>query len=715
MLKQKTEMPLKKNKNALLPSALYQHVDLGAFRFNDTTEIQRKIDFNLLDIQPRAMETLDFSLQTSRKQQLYVYAQSQSELQHAIKKYLLRQTSTSTLYDWVYLPNFSEPQFPLLVRLPCGESQILRQKLRVFVKQLYLMLPAALNATDYNTRFETYEKELHASLLTKEGCAENWNASFSTLNKELSQVILSPLLEPLRKYYAAEDRITDFLQQLSDDFEDQLPFLLQKSEFDEITAHLKRYQVNLFQINTAEHIPVVHEDIVSLNQLFGQVLDGDDATDVMRIRPGAIHRANGGYLFLDAEKVLLNPELFDKLKVSLLNHSATLPISEEHSESAASKVYPEAMPLDVQVMLYGRRSVHNSMCNKDVIFEQLFGLALDFQYEVNVNQHNLDFLLQHIMLKIDVQGLLPFTKLAIARVIEAGQRIIDDRELIGIYESSFNTLLLESSFIAQQKQSSIVDLDEVNAAIAKQNYRQNRLAEEQQQEILRKFLLIETDGYVVAQVNGLFIIELGSYSYGLPARITATAGIGEGEVLDIERESELGGSLHSKGVMILSSYLVSIFGRNKPISLMASLVLEQSYSQVDGDSASAGELCALLSALANVGINQSIGITGSVNQRGELQAIGGVNEKIEAFYSLCAERGKLDGSHGVIIPQANVSCLMLNETVIKAVKESKFSIYAVAEINRAMEILTNVNQSEIHQRVDEQLNAFAKTRQEYSK
>ena len=715
MLNQTTEVPVLKSNHVLEPNALYQNIDLTAFTFDNTAEIQRRADFNLLNIQTRALETLDFSRQTKPKQHLFVYAQSQSELQQAIADYLLSHSASDRLYDWVYLPNFSEPQSPRLIRLSCGEGQILRQKIKDFVKQLYLILPAALNATSYTARFESLEKELQTSLLTKEGCEADWNTPFSILNEEVSQAILSPLLKPLQADYADDDRIIHFLQQLEEDFKEQLPILLQKNEFDEITAHLRRYQVNLFQRNHSEQTPIVYEDMVTLNQVFGQVLDGDNAIDVLRIRAGAIHRANGGYLLLDAEKVIQNPELLDKLKVCLLNQSATLPISEEHNESAESKVYPEAMPLDIQVMLYGRRSLHNRMCNKDVILEQLFGLALDFQYEVNINTDTLDFLLQHMLYKIDRQGLLPFSKQAIARIIEAGQRYIDDRELIGIYESSFNGLLVESSFIAQYRQASTVELEDVNSALSKQEYRQNRLAQEQQQEILRKFLLIETDGYVVAQVNGLFIIELGTYSYGLPARITATAGIGEGEVLDIERESELGGSLHSKGVMILSSYLVSIYGRNKPISLMASLVLEQSYSQVDGDSASAGELCALLSALANVGINQSIGITGSVNQRGELQAIGGVNEKVEAFYSLCAERGKLDGTHGVIIPQANVSCLMLNENVIQAVTESRFSIYAVSDINRAMEILTDVQYSEIYQRVDAQLNEFAKTRQEYNK
>lgn len=715
MLKKNTKSPQQHHRNALIADALYQQLDLGSFAFGNTAEIKRKTDFNPLDIQLRAKNALKFAMQPGQKQHLYVYAQSQSERQDWIREYLLHHTAEVQSSDWVYLPNYIDNPYPLLVRLSPGEGKVLQQKIRDFVRQLYLMLPASLAATGYTARFETLETQLQSRLKTKERCENNWHEAFAALNHETSQVVLTPLLQPLKKYYANNEPVVEFLNQLAVDFEQQLPVLLQKEDFDDLSAHLKRYQVNLFISNKKGNVPLVYEDNITLHQLFGQILDGDDATEVMRIRPGAIQRANGGFLFLDAEKLLQHAEIWDKLKDSLLNHSATLPVSEEHSEAAEGKIIPAAMPLDVQVILFGRQSVHNLMCSKDVVFDQLFRIALDFDYEVKTSEAALEHLLQYIAYKLDEQVLRPFSKPAVARIIEAGQRYIEDREMIGLYEATFNPLLLEANYIAQQQLSSHVELEHVTAAIAQQDFRQNRLAMEQQQEILRDTLLIDTQGNVIAQVNGLFIIELGDYNYGLPARITATAGVGEGEVIDIEREVELGGNLHSKGVMILSAYLVSVFGHDKPMSLMASLVLEQSYSQVDGDSASAGELCALISALANVGIKQSIGITGSVNQRGELQAIGGVNEKIEGFYSLCAERGDLDGSHGVIIPQANVSSLMLNEKVIQAVNDSKFFVYAVSDITQAMEILTGMDYSEIYQQADEQLKTFATIRQQYSK
>jgi predicted ATP-dependent protease len=300
------------------------------------------------------------------------------------------------------------------------------------------------------------------------------------------------------------------------------------------------------------------------------------------------------------------------------------------------------------------------------------------------------------------------------RVIEHSARIADDAEKLTTYLMDIADLLREADHFAEQVNHPVVHRDDVQQAIDAQIYRSDRIRERLQEEILRGTLMIDSAGSKTGQINGLAVVQLGNFSFATPSRITATMRLGEGEVIDIERETELGGAIHSKGVFILSAFLGERYAKERPMSLTASLVFEQSYGEIEGDSASMAELCALLSALSNVPIQQGIAITGSVNQRGEAQAIGGVNEKIEGFFDICNSR-ELNGEQAVLIPQSNVKHLMLRHDVVSACQEGKFAVYAYKNVDEAIEILTGQSSEKINQLVEQRLEELENIREEYSK
>jgi lon-related putative ATP-dependent protease len=456
-----------------------------------------------------------------------------------------------------------------------------------------------------------------------------------------------------------------------------------------------RYQVNVLVTNgTKSGAPIVSEDNPTYSNLIGRVEHiaqlGALVTDFTLIKPGALHLANGGYLLLDIRKVLMQPFAWEGLKRALQSREIYIEsLGQMYSLVSTVSLEPEPIPLDAKIVLFGDRLLYYLLQEYDPEFGELFKVAADFEERIERNADTHLLYARLIATLARKESLLPFDRGAVARVIEHSARLADDAERLSTHMGSIADLLREADYWAREAGHAAIEATDVQRAIDTQIRRQDRLRDRLYEEILRDTLMIATQGSEKGQINGLSVIELGNFAFAQPTRITAATRLGEGELINIEREVKLSGAIHSKGVLILSSFLAARYARNQPLALSASLVFEQSYGLVEGDSASMAELCALLSDLADVPIMQSLAITGSVNQLGQVQAIGAVNEKIEGFFDICMARG-LSGEQGVVIPAANIKHLMLRHDVVEAAEAGKFSIYAVENVDQAIAILTGL-------------------------
>jgi len=456
---------------------------------------------------------------------------------------------------------------------------------------------------------------------------------------------------------------------------------------------IMRYHVNLLiDHSAAKSAPVIYEDNPAFQNLVGRVdylaQLGMMITNLKLIKPGALHKANGGYLILDALKVLTQPYAWEALKRALRANQVRIEsLSQMYGFGNSLPLEPEPVPLSTKVVMVGERMHYYLLREADPEFAELFKVAADFDDDMDRDDANVAHYSRFIASLAQGAKLKPFDRAAVARLVEEGSRIAADSGKMSLSARRMVDLMQEAEHFAVGAGKSQVNAEDISQALEAQLNRTSRIPEEIRDQMMRNLLFITLDEKKVGQVNALVIIEIGDRMFGHPVRVTATARLGEGQVVDIERETELGGSIHSKGVLILSAFLASRYSRDIPLSLNASLVFEQSYGPVEGDSASLAELCALLSALSEVPIQQNLAITGSVNQHGEVQPIGGVNEKIEGFYDICHARG-LTGKQGVIIPDANVQHLMLREDIVKACAEKKFAIYAVNAVDDAIELLT---------------------------
>jgi lon-related putative ATP-dependent protease len=461
------------------------------------------------------------------------------------------------------------------------------------------------------------------------------------------------------------------------------------------TISLQRYLVNLFVDNSGlKGAPVVYEDNPTHHYLVGRVDQiaqmGTLVTNFLMIKAGSLHRANGGYLIIDAAKVLSQPYAWEGLKRALRAHQIQIEsLGQVYGLVNTLSLEPEPIPIKLKVVLVGERLLYYLLSSYDPDFKELFKVEADFESDVPRSEANTQLYAQLIATLSRVNQIKPLDKAAVGRVIEHASRLVDDSQKLTTHVRKITDLLREAEHFARSGQREFITRQDVEEALRAQLYRTDRLKRRTQQVILEDILLIDTSGEQLGQINGLAATTLGEATFAHPVRITATVRLGEGDVIDIEREVELGGAIHSKGVMILSSFLGARYSRGMPLALTASLVFEQSYGPVEGDSASLAELCALLSMLADTPIRQSLAVTGSVNQHGQVQAIGAVNHKIEGFFDICSARG-LTGSQGVLIPSANVRHLMLREDVVQAARDGKFHIFPVSSVDEAIELLTGV-------------------------
>ncbi len=456
-----------------------------------------------------------------------------------------------------------------------------------------------------------------------------------------------------------------------------------------------RYQVNVLVTQKAgTGAPVVTEDNPTYGNLIGRIEHlqqfGALVTDFTLIQAGALHRANGGYLLLDVRKLLMQPFAWESLKRAMQSREIRLEsLAQMYSLVSTVSLEPEPIPLRVKVILFGDRLFYYLLQEYDPDFSELFKVSADFEdrIERNADTHMLYARMVATLTRKD--KLLPFDRSAVARVIDFSARMVEDAHRLSTHIGRVADLMREADYWARHSGHGTVAAAHVQQAVDAHIRRHDRIRAELQEAIQRNIILIDTEGAVQGQVNGLSVLDMGDFAFGQPSRITAITRMGEGEVLNIEREVKLSGALHSKGVLILSSFLAGRYARNQPLSLSASLVFEQSYGHVDGDSASLAETCALLSDLAAAPIKQSMAVTGSINQFGQVQAIGGVNEKIEGFFDTCAARG-LTGEQGVLIPASNVQHLMLRHDVVAAVAAGRFHVWAVENVDQAASLLTAV-------------------------
>ncbi|OHC63053.1 MAG: ATP-dependent protease [Rhodocyclales bacterium GWA2_65_20] len=520
-------------------------------------------------------------------------------------------------------------------------------------------------------------------------------------SREAMGLAAGHLIEELKDSYQDFRNVLEFLDEtmhdvveIGEDIHEQSHGEGEGVEFSG-SISLRRYQVNLLIDHAAtKSAPVVFEDNPIYPNLVGRVEQiahmGMLVTNFTMIRAGALHRANGGYLMLDAIKVLMQPYAWEGLKRALKSRQVRVEsLGQAYGLVSTESLEPEPVPLAVKVVLLGDRYTYYLLRELDPEFDELFKVAADFEDTVARDDGNSQLYARLVATVAQRDGLRPFEAGAVARVVEHAARLAGDAEKLSASTRRIVDLLHEADHRAGAAQRQAVGREDVEAALAARRERAGRLRRNVYEHILRGIHLIAVDGGQVGQVNGLAVVDPGDDMFGHPVRITATARLGEGEVIDIEREAELGGAIHSKGVMILASFLAARYANSMPLSLGASLVFEQSYGPVEGDSASLAELCALLSALANVPIRQSVAVTGSVNQHGRVQAIGGVNEKIEGFFDICQARG-LNGEQGVVIPASNVKHLMLKDEVVAACAAGRFRIWAADSVDAAIELLTGV-------------------------
>ncbi|MGC2201005.1 MAG: Lon protease family protein, partial [Stellaceae bacterium] len=465
-------------------------------------------------------------------------------------------------------------------------------------------------------------------------------------------------------------------------------------------ARFRRYQVNVLVDNSGRKgAPVVYEDNPTHQTLVGRVEHiarfGTLVTDFDLLTPGALHCANGGYLVLDAQRLLSGNFGWASLKRALNAGEIRIESLEQLLSMAATvSLQPEPIPLQVKVVLLGPPALYYMLSAADDDFQELFKIAADFDDRVERTPETTLLYARFIAGVMRREKLMAFDRGAVARVIEYASRVVGDADRLSIGLRGIADLLQEANQLAASAGMQVVTAREVQRAIDARFRRGDRVYRRLQEEIARKTIRIETDGEEIGQVNGLSVISLGGLTFGNPSRITAQVRLGRGEVVDIEREVELGGPLHSKGVLILSGFLGGRYGKTRPLSLNASLVFEQSYGGVDGDSASAAELFALLSALADAPINQAFAVTGSVDQYGRIQAIGGVNEKIEGFFDACQVTG-FTGRQGVIIPASNIKHLMLRQDVVAAAAEERFRVFAIETVDQGLSLLTGLPAGEL--------------------
>ena len=567
-------------------------------------------------------------------------------------------------------------------------------------EQLKQMTEADLDKL--NAAQDRLQEKLDAGLREIRKKEKETDQALDKLTRDEARAATALLIDELNEKYKAQEQVTAHLARVREDIlENLVDFMKSHSSDAQPENHfMKRYEVTVLVDNTdTKGAPVVTERNPTYNNLTGRVekesFMGTLVTDFTMIRQGSLHSANGGYLIVRIEELLQNYFSWECLKRALKNKEITIEEAAEQLGYITTRTLkPEPVPLNAKVILIGNALYYNLLYQYDSDFRELFKIKADFDSVMDRSDENIRSYATFVRNIAAKENLLGADDTAMAKIIEFSSRLAEDQEKLSTRFGVISDVLLEADHYARQDNATLVSAMQVTKAIDEKNYRSNLIAQKIKETISNGQIFIDIAGAEAGQVNGLSVLDFGDISFGVPSRITCTVNPGKGGVLDIEREAEMGGPIHTKGVLILSGFLMSRFMQDKPPCLSARIVFEQSYSGVEGDSASSTELYAILSALSGIPIKQGIAVTGSVNQKGEIQPIGGVNEKIEGYYEICKALG-LTGEQGVLIPAANLRNLMLKEEVVDAIKAGKFTIWAAGTIEEGIEVLTGVKAGSI--------------------
>ena len=669
----------------LLPADLFRRCDPADIPFASTADARGVVEVLGQD---RALEATRFALGVHHDgYNVFALGPDGIGKQTILRQLLDREAATRpTPADWCYVYNVADPQRPRALRLPAGTASVVRA-------------------------------DLDRALVELRGAVR------SAIDREGAIGGVRRVLARVRDAYRGSPAVLEYLAQV------EIDILRRVMTEPEACDRLHRYEVHVVVDHGAKAgAPVIHEENPTHAHLLGQIEHvpetGPLAPERLRVHAGALHRANGGYLLLDARALLRQAPAWDALKRALRTHELRIE-SPQHplGPIPTISVEPEPISLDLKVVVFGDRTLYYALAALDPELGTLFKVVADFEVSIDRGPGADAAYAQLIAGLVRKEALRPFDRGALARVIEQAARLASDAHKLSLRLGPLVDLLTEADDCARRANHPDVTAGDVQLAIEARLRRAGRLRDQMLEALRKKVLLIDTTGEAIGQVNAISVTELGGDMVAYPTRITAVARMGGGEVVDVEGEVELGGPVHAKGIMILTSLLGARFAQHVPLSLFATLVFEQSYGGIEGDSASLAELCALLSAIADVPIRQSIAVTGSVNQHGELQPIGGVNEKIEGFFDACRDRG-LTGDQGVLIPRSNVQHLMLREDVVAAVAEHRFHLYAVDHVDEALALMTgreagvrdadgSYPEASVNARVEARLAEFAQDAQRY--
>ncbi|MBR9897218.1 MAG: AAA family ATPase [Gammaproteobacteria bacterium] len=551
----------------------------------------------------------------------------------------------------------------------------------------------------FYTLIDDLENRLSESLLSLPTWKRENSERLRELDKKTAEHVIKPLIKVFEHKYASELGVMKYLKQLKNALVSAILVIHgeeQKEEksddFDKKVFLEEQFLPNVLVSNKLDDAaPVIYEPNPTYQNLFGKIeytnIHGSVFTNYRMIQPGALHRANGGYLLLDVDQVIEQPFVWDTLKLAIKSQRLRMDLPQQDVGMVNNiTLNPQPIDLNVKIVLLGSRDLYYTLQDYDDEFDELFRVLVDFDLEIPVTRQALFDFVGKVRAHLIHLGLKGITANAMCRLVEYSLRMAEHKEKLSAHFAEVIELVNEAYYFCQKSNADTLELDHLKTALSAKKRRTGRVSQTLLNDIKEGHVLIATEGKAVGKVNGLTVLDIGDTAFGTPARITSTVFAGASGVVDIEREVELGQPIHSKGVMLLNGYLGNKYAQHFPLTLSANIALEQSYGHIDGDSASLGELVALISALTEIPCLQTLAITGSINQYGEVQAVGGVNEKIEGFFDLCQHRG-LTGTQGVIIPKSNAINLVLDATVIDAVKKGLFHIYTVETVDDALTIL----------------------------
>ncbi|NIM95524.1 MAG: AAA family ATPase [Anaerolineales bacterium] len=764
--------------------------DSSKFDFETTSELQPQTK---IIGQPRGTSAIDFGINIdSPGYNIFVMGESGTGRMTAIRRFIEGRAALHPVPpDWVYVHNFSQPQFPIAIELPPGIGRSLRDQVEQLIDELQKDIPRAFASEAYrdevhaieqsvNTERDSELSELQAKVRdaggaliiapegpqiipAKEGKPltpeqftalpkdekEKWRAVARDLERELenslrrlrehegearnsiqdlvrkvANSVVSVAFEPIKEIHADHEELCNYLSAMEEDIVENVQFFLEK-EREEGGARpselrFRRYKVNvIIDHHQSEGAPVVVENNPTVSRLLGRVeheagFGGAVSTDFTLIRGGALHAANGGYLVLRAHDLANQPPAWEALKRALVGGTVCPDDPAARGGAATRSLDPEPIPIKLKVLLLGPPGHYYMFYANDEDFRNTFKVVADFEERMERNAENELEYATFIATRCHEEGLLHFDRDAVGQVIEQGSRLAGSQSKLSTRFGDISNLIRESSYWADSGDREVVTSEDVLKAVNERIYYRARVETRMRERILKDTLLISTEGSVVGQANSLTSTQVGEHRFGQPMRVTARTYMGRGGVVQIDREVHLAGPIHNKGVMTLIGYLGGTYAIDQPLSFSAQITFEQSYGGIEGDSASAIELIVLISSLSKIPLNQAIALTGSVNQLGKIQAIGGASEKVESWYALCKERG-FTGDQGVIIPASNVEDLMLEEDLRASVDKGEFHLWAIEEIDEGLELLMDKPPSEVHEAAHDRLFKLAEGIEKFGK